>query len=165
MEDSGFRRSLSEMRSAGSHLRSAGELLLAAMRDSAGTLLARVWDGRVLVTMRRRVEQFRSLPGTRPELVRISLKEQAQAIEHRSGGGGAPSSGGTRRSSSSSFDHLALRWKTAPACRPRLHAESRGHEGVGALAERADAREAPGGIVPTSLPSLHARAATAPAPS
>jgi len=67
MEDSGFRRSLGEMRSAGSHLRSAGELLLAAMRDSAGTLFARAWDGRVLVTMRRRVEQFRSLPGTRPE--------------------------------------------------------------------------------------------------
>jgi len=81
MEDSGFRRSLSEMRSAGSHLRSAGELLLAAMRDSAGALLARVWDGRVLVTMRRRVEQFRSLPGTRPELVRISLKEQAKVID------------------------------------------------------------------------------------
>jgi len=37
MEDSRFRRSLSEMRSAGSHLRAAGELLLAAMRDSAGT--------------------------------------------------------------------------------------------------------------------------------
>ena len=81
MEDSRLRRSLSEMRSAGSHLRSAGELLLAAMRDSAGTLLARVWDGRVLVTMRRRVEQFRSLPGTRPELVRISLKEQAKVID------------------------------------------------------------------------------------
>ena len=81
MEDSRLRRSLSEMRSAGSHLRSAGELLLAAMRDSAGTLLARAWDGRVLVTMRRRVEQFRSLPGTRPELVRISLKEQAKVID------------------------------------------------------------------------------------
>ena len=81
MEDSRFRRSLSEMRIAGSHLWSAGELLLAAMRENTGALLARAWDGRVLVIMRRRVEQFRSLPGTRPELVRISLKEQAKVID------------------------------------------------------------------------------------
>ena len=81
MEDSAFGRALSEMRTAGSHLRSAGGLLLAAMRESTGALVARAWDGRVLVTMRRRVEQFRSLPGTRPELVRISLKEQAKVID------------------------------------------------------------------------------------
>ena len=79
MEDSAFRRSLSEMRIAGSHLRSAGALLLDAMRESAATLLARAWDSRVLVGLRRRVEQWR--PGSRPELVRISLKEQARVID------------------------------------------------------------------------------------
>ena len=42
MEDSRFRRSLGEMRIAGSHLWSAGELLLAAMRENTGALLARV---------------------------------------------------------------------------------------------------------------------------
>jgi hypothetical protein len=81
MEDSGFRRSLTEMRAAGSHLWSAGALLVAATRETAGALLARAWDSRVLVSVRRRVEQWRSLPGTRPELVRISLKEQAKVID------------------------------------------------------------------------------------
>src|SRR5207249_11454267 len=79
MEDSAFRRSWSEMRIAGSHLRSAGGLLLAAVRESAGTVLVRAWDSRLLVAARRRVEQWR--PGTRPELVRISLKEQARVID------------------------------------------------------------------------------------
>jgi hypothetical protein len=79
MEDSAFRRSVSEMRIAGSHLRTAGALLLAAMRESASTLLDRGWDSRALVALRRRLEQWR--PGTRPELVRISLKEQAKVID------------------------------------------------------------------------------------
>jgi flagellar motility protein MotE (MotC chaperone) len=81
MEDSMFRRSLNEMRTAGSHLRFAGELLVAATRESASALLARAWDSRVLVTVRRRVEQWRSRPGTRPELVRITLKEQAKVVD------------------------------------------------------------------------------------
>ncbi len=81
MENSAFRRSVSEMRTAGIHLRSAGEILLAAVRENAGALLARAWDSRILVTARRRIEQWRSLPGTRPELVRISLKEQAKVID------------------------------------------------------------------------------------
>jgi len=81
MEDSTFRRSLSEMRTAGSHLRAAGELLVAGARESGSALLTRAWDSRVLVTFRRRVEQVRSRPGARSEFVRISLKEQAKVVD------------------------------------------------------------------------------------
>jgi hypothetical protein len=88
MEDSGFSRSLEEMRTAGQHLRSAAELFAAGVRERAnavgrviGEILARAWDSRVVVTGRRRVESLRSLPGARPELVRISLKEQAKVID------------------------------------------------------------------------------------
>ena len=88
MEDSGYRRSLEEARAAGSHLWTAAELFVASVRESAkalgrrgGEVLARVWDSRVLVSARRRVETLRSRPGTRPELVRISLKEQAKVID------------------------------------------------------------------------------------
>ena len=81
MEDSMLRRSWNEMRSAGSHLRSAGEILVAAARESASAVLAGVWDSRVLVTARRRIEQWRSWPGARPQFVRISLKEQAKVVD------------------------------------------------------------------------------------
>ncbi len=81
MEDSTFRGSWNEMRTAGSHLRAAGELLVGAARETASGLLARAWDSRVLITVRRRLEQWRSRPGARPELVRISLKEQAKVVD------------------------------------------------------------------------------------
>jgi hypothetical protein len=85
-EDSGYRRSLEEARAAGSHLSTAAQLFAASVRESAkalgrrgGEILARIWDSRVLVSARRRFETLR--PGTRPELVRISLKEQAKVID------------------------------------------------------------------------------------
>ena len=88
MDESNFRRSLDEVRSAGTHLRSAGELLAAGMRGSAnellrrgGDLVRRVWDSRPIVTARRRVESWRFGPSDRPELVKITLKEQAKVIE------------------------------------------------------------------------------------
>src|SRR5437773_1648759 len=62
-------------------LRPAGEILVAAARESASAVLAGVWDSRVLVTARRRIEQWRSRPGARPQFVRISLKEQAKVVD------------------------------------------------------------------------------------
>jgi len=88
MDDSNLQRSLNEVRNAGRHLRSAGELLAAAARENAnelmrrsGAILRRAWDSRPVVGARRRVETWRSGPNGRPQLVRITLKEKAKVIE------------------------------------------------------------------------------------
>src|SRR5262249_20668025 len=72
-----------------SHLRHAGSLFFAGVREATAVFtrrglndpIARAWDSRVVVSVRRRVAQLRSQPGSRAELLRISLKEQAKVIE------------------------------------------------------------------------------------
>jgi hypothetical protein len=84
MEETGFGRSLAELRVAGEHLRAAGELFTTDLREDAGAVLkrsglaeplARLRDSRIVASLRRRIERV-SVPAGSTDDVTVVLTER-----------------------------------------------------------------------------------------